>query len=318
MNNTVRLALAALALGAGGSAHAQLVFNTTFDDAAINAQFGANATAFKNAFNYATSIFSGAYSDNIHVNITLTASTSPSILGQSTTFLSNFGYTAERNALISDAQSADDILSTGAGGSFTSANPDPSFNWLVTRAQAKALGLSADTTATTDGTITIGSTFGYAMDPNNRAVAGSYDLIGVMMHEISEVMGRIGSNNNNSFYLMGDALRYSGPGARVLNSTSAWFSIDNGNTLIKEFNNWVVNGGDTLDWATSATPDAYDAFATLGQQVNLGEADYRIVDVLGYDRVTAVPLPASAWLLLSGIAGMIALSRRRGALAHFS
>ena len=48
-----------------------------------------------------------------------------------------------------------------------------------------------------DGTFTFGGGFSYTYDPNNRAVAGKFDFIGVAMHEISEIMGRIGLMGEN-------------------------------------------------------------------------------------------------------------------------
>lgn len=62
-------------------------------------------------------------------------------------------------------------------------------NWWFTKAQRKALGIAADD-LTNDGTYTFGGGLSYTYDPNNRAVAGKYDYIGVSMHEFSEIMGR--------------------------------------------------------------------------------------------------------------------------------
>ncbi|MBV9200850.1 MAG: hypothetical protein JO320_05860 [Alphaproteobacteria bacterium] len=59
-------------------------------------------------------------------------------------------------------------------------------------AEAKALGLRAANTSGIDGWVGFSSAADYTYDPDNRAVAGAYDFIGVAEHEIAEVMGRYG------------------------------------------------------------------------------------------------------------------------------
>ena len=118
----------------------------------------------------------------------------------------------------------------------------------------------------------------FTFDPNDRAVAGKFDFIGMVTHEISEMMGRIG--NETTPYLI-DLFRYSGPGVRVLGmANGVYFSIDGGNTLLKQFN--PVAGADTQDWA-DGTNDSFNAFATSGVALALSAVDLRVMDVLGYN-----------------------------------
>ena len=49
----------------------------------------------------------------------------------------------------------------------------------MSNAEAKALGLRAANAAGIDGWVGFNSTAGYTFDPNNRAVAGEFDFIGV-------------------------------------------------------------------------------------------------------------------------------------------
>ena len=66
-----------------------------------------------------------------------------------------------------------------------------------------------------DGYVGISSANPMNWDPTNRAVAGLYDPIGAIEHEITEVMGRSGSLGVNSgAYTALDLFRYSSPGAR--------------------------------------------------------------------------------------------------------
>jgi len=308
-----RLAALAVALSMGGPAYG-LVITPTYD-ASVDTNFGANAAAFKNAFAYAASQFSSRFSDDVHVNIQVDGAAGTSILGQSSTPLFNFGagsggYTTIQTALAADASSGDDNTATGAGGSATVADPaGGNATWWVTRAEEKALGLRADD-ASRDGTVTFGAGFAYTFDPNNRAVAGQYDIIGVMMHEISEVMGRQGLSGSSfsgaTGYELFDAFSYQGAGSRGLGGGAGnSFSIDNGTTLLKGFNG--LAGGDTRDWA-SGTNDAFNAFSSSGVKNDFTPVDIRTLDVIGWDLTSqagSVPEPGTLVLFGAGIAGML-------------
>src|SRR6516164_8935921 len=94
-----------------------------------------------------------------------------------------------KNALAGSASSADDASSVA---NLPLADPTGGGHFLFSAAEAKALSLINPTGTENDGTITFGAGFAYAYDPNNRAVPGEFDFIGVAAHEISETMGRIG------------------------------------------------------------------------------------------------------------------------------
>ena len=164
----------------------------------------------------------------------------------------------------------------------------------MTRAQRKALGL-ADDDLTNDGTFTFGGGFIYTYDPDNRAVAGRIDFIGVAMHEFSEIMGRIGLMGQNIFgqpdYMLFDLFHFTGAGVRGLNNgPGRSFSINNGTTLLKAFNDAAANGGDLQDWA-SGTNDAFNAFSSYSVQNDLSPVDLRLMDVIGYNRATGCAPP---------------------------
>jgi hypothetical protein len=73
-------------------------------------------------------------------------------------------------------------------------------NYWLSTAEAKALGLlPADSSA--DGFVGFSSTAPLAYDPNNRAVPGEFDFIGIVAHKISEVLGsRCGPIRREQFY----------------------------------------------------------------------------------------------------------------------
>jgi hypothetical protein len=166
-----------------------------------------------------------------------------------------------------------------------------------------------------DGTFTFGAGFNYTFDPNNRAVSGAYDFIGVATHEISEIMGRIPglgtSIAGHPSYMPFDLFRYSGAG--TLNMTagnSIYFSIDGGATNLKDFNFPNGGGSDPQDWK-SVTNDAFNAFASSGVQNDLTTVDVRAMDVIGYD-LTPAPLPSTLVMssILFGVFGAVWSCRR--------
>jgi hypothetical protein len=221
---------------------------------------------------------------------------------------------------VADAKTADDATAVGAGGSATATDPTGGRGtWWVTTAQAKAIGLIADNSST-DGTTTFGA--GNPFTFSGPIAPGTYDFQGIAAHEISEVMGRLGISGGtigstaNSYSLI-DLFSYTGANARDLVNGPGSFSIDNGTTLLKAYNNASQNGLDTRDWA-SGTNDSFNQFSNSGVVNPVSNVDLREMDVIGYDRVlqVAAPEPATLASAFSGIAllglvGLVGAWRRR-------
>ena len=279
-----------------------LTINPIYDDAAMAAAglSPGQIANVKTAFAAAAAQLTSNFHDPINVNITVTAVPGTTVLGQSLFFSSVFSYSSVRTSLLADSKTADDATALGGSGSVAASDPVVStHNWRVGSALAKALGLIPDDLIT-DGTFSFGAGFTYAFDPNNVGV-GQYDFQGVAMHEITEIMGRVpglgtvlgGTPNYKPF----DLFRYTGPGTRGLTGGGGiQFSLDGGTTLLKPFNNAVSNGGDAGDWA-SGTNDSFNAFSSSGVKNGLSEVDFRVMDVIGYDRSTT---PACTYSLGPG------------------
>ncbi len=294
--------LALLVLGVAAIRPASaLNINLNFDTDANLMAAGLSATDIANmkaACSSAAKQFTDRYNDPINVNIMVTASAGTSDLGSSNTFFDTVAsYTALRNAFAADSKTADDATTVGAGGSLPAgADPIPTTHiYNVTRAQAKALGLRPDDMQN-DGTFNFGGGNKWTYDPNNRNVAGSFDFIGVAMHEYSEIMGRNSIMADPNFgngmpnYVAFDLFHYTGAGARGLNNgPNRSFSFNNGTTLLIAFNDAVANpGSDLQDWAGPA-PDSFNAAGPTGEQDDLTPVDLQTMDVIGYDRVTGTP-----------------------------
>ncbi|HEY2124847.1 MAG TPA: NF038122 family metalloprotease [Chthoniobacterales bacterium] len=294
-------AILVLAFTAGGTASA-LNINLSYDPDATFLAAGltaADIVNMKSAAAYSASQFTSRCNDPIDVNIKITAVSGTGTLGMSSTFINSVAsYAALRAAMVNDSTSPDDATVLAAGGSLPAADPiGGAHMYIVSRAEAKALGFIANDLSN-DGTFTFGSGFSYTYDPANRAVAGKIDFIGVAMHELSEIMGRIGVMGQNitgqADYVPLDLFHYTGAGVRGLNNGAARsFSINNGTTLLKAFNNAAANGGDLQDWA-SGTNDSFNAFSNSGVQNDLTAVDIRVMDVIGYNLGSGAPTATGA------------------------
>jgi hypothetical protein len=180
------------------------------------------------------------------------------------------------------ASTQNDAIATGPGGSMPATDPSNGGTWQLTRAQAKALGVIPDDMSDDGGT-----TFG-VKNPftfSGPIAAGTFDFQGIVAHELSEVMGRLGlSGGNNTFSLI-DIFSYTGAGMRSLSGGAAtFFSIDNGVTLLKEFNDSPANHLDTRDWA-GGTNDSFNQFSNSSVVNPVSAVDLQVMDVIGYGRV---------------------------------
>jgi hypothetical protein len=162
----------------------------------------------------------------------------------------------------------------------------------VSPAEAKALGLplsvSDDGIDGYVGFSSVPNTFSYA----NGSVppANEYYFIGVVEHEITEIMGRVSLLGDlTPDYSVIDLFRYSSPGVRDttaggLNSTS-YFSIDDGITNLGSWNNQISNG-DLADWypqgAASGVNDAFNDYSNPGVINVVSASDLTLISALGW------------------------------------
>jgi hypothetical protein len=271
--------------------------DSTFTSAGLSA---ADIVNMKAANVFAASQFTNNFNDPFNVNIRVTAVPGTNTLGMSSTSLFSQAFTTGiRDPTRADATTTDDATMAGAGGSVPAALTDPiggTHNWWVAKAQRKALSIVADD-LTQDGTYTFGGGQPYTYDPNNRAVAGKYDYIGVSMHEFSEIMGRIpglGTTaiNGSPAYLQMDLFHYTGANTRGLtNGAGRSFSFNNGTSLLKAFNNAAADPGtDSQDWA-SGTNDSFNARSSPGVKNDLTAVDLQVMDVIGYNKIAGGGTP---------------------------
>ena len=153
-------------------------------------------------------------------------------------------------------------------------------NWTLTFPEAMALGIS--TGSTMAGWVGISNAASFNYSTTNGAVAGEYNLVGVLEHEISEVMGRVvGYGVGPQDYPL-DLFRYRSPGTLAMSGTTpSYFSINAGTTDLAAFNNSSTL--DFGDWASSVTRDSYDAVSSIGVANTVSAVDLTEMQVLGYN-----------------------------------
>lgn len=278
-----------LFLAAQRSAQA-LTFNLTFDASAATAPAG-----FLPPFNDALDFYETTFTDPITINLQLgwgtinSQSLAPGAIGESFVNGQRFSnFAGVKAALTGDAKSAADLTFIA---NMPASDPTSGALFAMSDAEAKALGLLAADAPMLDGYVGFNSGSPFTFDPNNRAVAGENDFIGVAEHEVSEVMGRYGLGQNGrktDRYSPIDFFRYTSPGTLDLAPAfGAYFSIDGGTAAINTFNG--PNGGDLSDWS-GATVDAYNTGPNLGSESPVSAGDVAEMDVIGYD-VAQPPAP---------------------------
>jgi hypothetical protein len=266
--------------------------NVTYDSSVANAPAG-----FQDCVAAACAFFDSTFTAPVTININIgygEVNGEPmkaTALGES-----EFSY-----ASVSYAQLRTALIEQGAPGASTLPASQPAGYLDISTAEAKALGVMAAADPSIDGWVGISSLYPFTSDLNNRAVFGAYDLVGVLEHEISEVMGRISSLNSFNSYSALDLFRYDAPGIlQGGRGDPSYFSVDSGQTSLADFNNYVTGNSksDLGDWAESAGLDAFRANNSgEGNENPVTPTDITVMQAIGWTTTSASAAPSGtiAW-----------------------
>jgi hypothetical protein len=244
-----------------------IAFNLLFDAAASSAA----AAAFRTGIEQAATLLSQAITNKITVNINIDWSGT-----------GNRAAAKPDNGLFETYSTVRSDLIKGAAPGDTTFNALPNATSVqgqsqiaVWNPQLKLFGLlGANDTTTDDGTASFTTDI------------GSTDLVGVALHELTHVLGRVPYGPSPDIF---DLFRFTSTGTRLLSnsipSASAYFSVDNGNSKLADYG----RNSDPSDFINSGIQGAYDSFNEYYSNNTyqyLSSVDLEQLDALGY-RVTA-------------------------------
>ena len=336
--------LGSLALTASSPPVHALLIIPTFDSTITNAS---NAADIENAINTSIGTVDALYGNSITVSVDFNLAPG-SFLGVTNPSFVDVTYTAYTNALKANSAEnpANTVLATAIANLSKGNNASGSSDMAITQAQRGMLGLGS--ALGFDATVTLSSTqpLDYTR-PIPTFPPTEYDAIGVIEHELDEVLGGGGAgstlNARGSSCLTNpsgplcneygslDLYRYSAPNTPSFTTSalaSSYFSINGGVTNIVGFNQnrglTVANWGDFGDWGPSVTacnpsgfggPDAFiqDAFTCNNQQrqdYTTLSPEFTMLEAIGWDPA-AVPEVGTLTILGTALLGLAAARRRR-------
>lgn len=308
-------------------------------------------------FQAAAARWTNVLHDNVQVNLNIGfLELEAGVLGSTGSTQELFSYDDYRNALAKDAWSGNDktavsnlstasclnVIMNGTGtnpsgiGSatpFLDDNCDANNNSIrMTRANARAVGLSDARDDVSDGEINFSSLFDWDFDPANGVDGKAYDFIGVAAHEIGHALGFISgvdildynrdgdyADSEFSYIAPGDLYRCSSHSKKKAadldwsaDTRTKFFSLDKCQTTLATFSTGSVygDGQQASHWEDNLNLGLLDPTAGRGEKLGLSPLDLQYFDVIGWN-VNAVPEPGALALFMLGVAGLVGVRRKR-------
>ena len=256
--------------------------NVTFDPSVNQAPAG-----FIPAVDYVVNYFHSLFTNNVTLNIDVlyqNLSSGNLAENQASQFVSTT-YSSVRSALQAEGAPGASALPPSS--------PLPGSSLSMTQAEAQALGLYPND-GSLDGHVWLSSTAPFSYSPTATPASNQFYFVGIVEHEISELMGRVSFLSYSPI----DLYRYSSPGVHDLTTggkgSTAYFSIDNGTTNLGTWNNQSSNG-DLADWypqgpATGGN-DAFNDYINPGVLSVLSSSDITLMEALGWTTTQSSQVP---------------------------
>lgn len=320
--------------GSTGNAQADAGFQLAADY--LSSQFNDNVivTINRGFANLGAGVLGQASSRSVSVSYAnwRGAVSADSLSGNDATFVANLpsgnSFSIFTNRTSNNGNSADGYIDS------TGANTE---NVALTTANARALGFAVGPLV--DAAITFSNLFNWDFDNTNGIDAGRQDFVGVAVHELMHAMGFISgvdsldqnpNNLDDSFRVTGlDFTRHS-VGSIALaadldftaDDRAKYFSIDGGTTNLTPglAGGWsrgvsFGDGNQASHWRDNLGLGIMDPTARPAGNLNIvTNLDLMALDVIGWNRVSAVPEPSS--MVLVAISVFATLTYRRLKLAR--
>ena len=250
-----------------------MIINAIYDSTLSSAPAG-----FQSAVQAAIAFYDTTIKNNITVNITFSSvPTSPGDIANSGYNYNFYSYSSVVTAL----QQHDASIPALAGAPFPATDPftGAGGNLAINELEAAALGLRSTTTVA-NGSCTLSSSDLWNFSSTTPSVAGQFNAVTALEHEISEVLGRTCGSDGSMLASPMAMFRYTASGAVDTSSSyaGAYFSVDGGRTNLGQIGE---QGGDLADWGSAVKNDPF-GFATAGQADPISPTDLLALDALGY------------------------------------
>lgn len=271
-----------------------------YDSSASNAPSGFK-TAVQAAVNFIDHLIANNITTTIIFSWGVINGSQVTSIGQSqnTGFL--YSYSDARSFLAGGVTSAADKQALS---NVPQSDPTNGGIFYLTDPQLLALGQQV---STGPGYVGLENINNFTFDPNNRQQTGTYDAVGVLEHEITEVLGRdcqlgMSTVNSQKEYTLLDLFHYSAANVHAYtlanSSENDYFSVD-GTHLLQKYNN-PLNGGDGGDWDGALHGDSFGTSweGTMGQ---VSPTDVLEMDLIGYK----IALPRSTDFHNDGLSNLL-------------
>ena len=314
--------------GLGGSANG-LLFDPPADQLngaglqiVLNAAAGMPQFAI-DGFQAAADLWQSILTDDIQVNLDIDYRTlSPGILGQAGSQRGVVPVTGVVQAMGTDALSVDDAIAVanlpttqsvsmltsteGTGAEELDDDNSANNNFLATNtANLKALGMLNPSAPGVDAFITFSDQFSWDFDRSDGITPGSFDFIGVAVHEIGHALGFVSGvgtvdfsvnsgQNLDGFAIHSplDLFRHSAASVaagadidtRAFNDDK-FFSLDGGQTVLATFSTGTQTGDgrQPSHFKDNLGIGVMDPTASPGEYTDITEFDVTAFDVMGWD-----------------------------------
>lgn len=257
--------------------------DVTYDSDVASAPAG-----FKACVNAACQYLDALLTDPIAVRIEVGYGT----VGGQTILSGALGESSGSFQYVNYSTAASALRNKGLPGSSSLPASSPNNDQLVlSTAQAKALGF-IPRGGSVDGSVGFATGVSWNFDPTEaKSVAvSSYDFVGTVLHEVSEVLGRVSFLDQSGQIALLDLFRYASAGT-LQGSTNgpSYFSIDGGVNHSIAFNNYQTGDqGDLGDWALAArTNDSFDDDSYNGVVNGMSNTDKTVMQAIGFSETAA-------------------------------